>query len=165
MSVTTTDLKSMLSKVRKHEGAPAAPASGPPAAAVMVATPALGAAVNPPPAAPAPTPEPTAAAAAAAAAAIEEQERYDVDSILLEINADEELLLRILGMLYRSKKRNPNGGAISIIDMEKQLGLVRESGTFVINYMKARKLIETNDKSANMITVEGIEYLRNKLTK
>lgn len=141
MSVSSTDLKSMLSKVRKADnGAPPPP---------------------PPPTPVAPPPAPAATAAATAVAPPDPEESYDLDSILREIATDEELLLRILGLLYRAKKRNPNGGAVSIIEMEKKLSLVRESATFVINYMKARKLIETNDKSANMITVEGIEYLRN----
>lgn len=151
----------MLSKVRKSDLS----FPPPPVPPSPKTTPAAAVAAAP---AQAPSPAetlPPVEAAAAAAAPPAEEERYDILSILKEIEADEELLMRILGMLYRAKKKNPNAGAISIIDMEKQLGLARESGTFVINYMKARKLIETNDKSANMITVEGIEYLRNKLDK
>lgn len=161
MSVSTSDLKSMLSKVRKADHSPSAPpqsspspqAPAPAAAAVAVEAPPPppGVEAAPAPAAAPPPPEP--------------EENYDVESILREINADEELLLRILGMLYRAKKKSPNGGAVGIIPMEKQLGLARESATFVINYMKAKRLIEANDKSANMITVDGIEYLRGKLAK
>lgn len=147
MSVTATDLKSMLNKVRKADLPP--PATEP----------------DPVPAKASPASEPQADRPGTSSPSDEDDGSYAVEAILEEINRDEELLLRILGLLYRAKKRSPNSGAVSIIPMEKKLGLERESATFVINYMKARKLIETNDKSANMITVDGIEYLRAKLTK
>lgn len=156
----------MLSKVRKSDLSFPPPPPPPPSPKTAQPAPVAAAPVQAPlPAEALPPVEAAVVAASAGAAPPVEEERYDILSILKEIEADEELLMRILGMLYRAKKKNPNAGAISIIDMEKQLGLARESGAFVINYMKARKLIETNDKSANMITVEGIEYLRNKLDK
>lgn len=136
MSVSTSDLKSMMNRVRRDPPAP------------------------PPEPAAAPSPPPVAASAAPAPL---EEEGTDVNSILMEIQRDEELLLRILGLLYRAKKKNPNGGAVAIPAMEKDLGLARESATFVLNYMKAKKLLEADDKSRNMITVDGIEYLQNKL--
>lgn len=89
----------------------------------------------------------------------------DTAAIINEIISDDEMILRILGLLYRAKKQHPNGGAVGIIEMEKQLGIEREGTTFVVNFMKAKRLIETDDKSRNMITVERIEYVRNKLTK
>lgn len=63
-------------------------------------------------------------------------------------------------MLYRQKKENPFSGFISILDMERILGLEREGATFIMSYMKTHRLIEMDDKSRMSITVPGIDYLR-----
>jgi hypothetical protein len=115
-------------------------------------------AADPPPA-PAEPAHPPAVEEAAAS------EATDIGSILEEIVRDEELMTRILGVLYRAKKKNPHGGAVAIMPMEKELGIARESASFVLNYMKTKHLIEADDKSRNLITVEGIDFLRARLTK
>ena len=91
------------------------------------------------------------------------QEEAELADLRAELLADEILIQRILGLLYRCKKKNPNGGFISILDMEKQLGVVREGATFVMSYMKTTKVIEMDDKSRMAITVPGIDYLRSVL--
>ncbi|HEU0123432.1 MAG TPA: hypothetical protein VFQ91_23080 [Bryobacteraceae bacterium] len=80
-----------------------------------------------------------------------------------ELVNDEVLIQRILGLLYRHKKKNPNGGYISILDMERTLQIEREGATFVMSYMKTQKVIEMDDKSRMAITVPGIDYLRRVL--
>lgn len=102
----------------------------------------------------APEPEPSPAAA---------QSASDLAEIQAELLADETLLLRILGMLYLQKKRNIVGYAVSIIDVEKRMGLPREGATFVCEYMKYKRLVLADDKSRFTITVEGIDYLRRGL--
>jgi len=139
MSVTTHDLKSMLNRVRKPDA------------------PKQEAATAAPPPAPE-TPAPPVVEEAAA-------ESTDIGSILDEIARDEELMTRILGVLYGAKKKNPHGGAVAIMPMEKELGIARESASFVLSYMKTKHLIEADDKSRNLITVEGIDFLRARLTK
>jgi hypothetical protein len=139
MSVSSNDLKSMLSKVRKAD-APAAPVKSP-------------------------EPEPPSVAVSFVEEAPPETQATDIGSILEEIVRDEELMTRILGILYRAKKKSPNGGAVAIMPMEKELGIARESATFVLNYMKTKHLIEADDKSRNLITVEGIDFLRTRLSK
>jgi len=80
-----------------------------------------------------------------------------------ELSCDETLILRILGMLYLTKKRSAITVAVSIFDVEKQMGLPREGATFVCEYMKKKSLILADDKSRFTITVEGIDYLRQAL--
>ena len=156
MSVSSNDLKSMLSRVRGAEGLAQPPKPKQP---------------------PAPLPPPEeatgsggAAASAAATAVAEESaetlesESTDIGTILSEIMEDEELMTRILGILYRAKKKTPHGGAVAIIPMERELGIERESATFVLNYMKTKRYIETDDKSRNIITVVGIDFLRARVT-
>ena len=91
------------------------------------------------------------------------QEEAELADLRAELLADEVLIQRILGLLYRRKKLNPNGGFISILDMEKHLGVEREGATFVMSYMKTTKVIEMDDKSRMAITVPGIDYLRSVL--
>ena len=87
-------------------------------------------------------------------------EQAELEFIRTELYSDEVLIQRILGMLYRQKKENPFSGFISILDMERNLGLERESATFVMSYMKTHHVIEMDDKSRMSITVPGIDYLR-----
>jgi hypothetical protein len=103
---------------------------------------------------------PTAAEISAAAQRNGTEESVDIDDLRDELSADEVLLQRILGLLYRKKKSNPNAGYISILDMERILGLEREGASFVMSYMKTQKVIEMDDKSRMAITVPGINYLR-----
>ncbi len=92
-----------------------------------------------------------------------QQSASDLAEIQSELVADETLLLRILGMLYLTKKRNIVGFAVSVIDVEKRMGLPREGATFVCEYMKHKRLVLADDKSRFTITVEGIDYLRRGL--
>ena len=87
-------------------------------------------------------------------------EQAELEFIRSELYGDEVLLQRILGMLYRQKKENPFSGFISILDMERILGLEREGATFIMSYMKTHRLIEMDDKSRMSITVPGTDYLR-----
>jgi len=87
----------------------------------------------------------------------------ELAELRMELFNDEVLIQRMLGLLYRSKKKNPNGGFISILDMEKILSIEREGAAFVMMYMKTQKVIEMDDKSRMAITVPGIIYLRSVL--
>ncbi|GEM_PF-6693218 len=80
-----------------------------------------------------------------------------------ELSCDETLILRILGMLYLTKKRNVVNVAVSIFDVEKQMGLPRQGATFVCEYMNKKNLVLADDQSRFTITVEGIDYLRQTL--
>lgn len=85
----------------------------------------------------------------------------DLESLRAVLREDEELIERLLGMLYRVRKLNPHViAAVSIIEIEKRLGLPREGGTFIFGYLKTKRFIEADDKSRLAITVEGIDYLR-----
>ena len=91
------------------------------------------------------------------------QEEEELADLRDELLSDEVLIQRILGLLYRCKKENPNGGYISILDMERLLNIEREGASFVMSYMKTLKIIEMDDKSRMAITVPGIDYLRGVL--
>jgi hypothetical protein len=91
------------------------------------------------------------------------EEEEELADLRAELFADEVLLQRILGLLYRCKKKNPGGGFLSILDMEKILCIEREGAAFVMAYMKTQKVIEMDDKSRMAITVPGIVYLRSVL--
>ena len=157
MSVTSHDLKSMLNRVRKPDAEvpsfqPKSPAPPPPPVATAP-VPAVAPVV------------PTVVAAAPAPTETAEAVAGEVGSVFDEIAQDEQLLLGILGILYRAKKKNPLSGAVAIMPMERELGIARESATFILNYMKTKHYIEADDQSRNVITVEGIDLLRTRLTK
>ena len=91
------------------------------------------------------------------------EQAEELADLRAELFSDEVLIQRILGLLYRCKKKNPNSGYISILDMEKTLKIEREGASFVMSYMKTQKTIEMDDKSRMAITVPGIIYLRSVL--
>ena len=149
MALDTVDLISLLSRARKPVSEP-----GPGEIAVK----------SPEPAAPETSPMagPVAKSISKPIAKIEEQAEELAD-LRAELFSDEVLIQRILGLLYRCKKKNPNSGYISILDMEKTLKIEREGASFVMSYMKTQKTIEMDDKSRMAITVPGIIYLRSVL--
>ena len=161
MALESVDLLSLLKRARTTTHARAVAESA--AAEAAVATASLAATVTAvaiEQKTPSTTPEPARPSTPAVVGVQEEAELADLRAELL---ADEVLIQRILGLLYRRKKLNPNGGFISILDMEKHLGVEREGATFVMSYMKTTKVIEMDDKSRMAITVPGIDYLRSVL--
>ena len=145
MALDTVDLISLLRRARKPVSEP-----GPAEIAVNSPEPA------------APETNSIAKSIANPLAKIAEQAEELAD-LRAELFSDEVLIQRILGLLYRCKKKNPNSGYISILDMEKTLKIEREGASFVMSYMKTQKTIEMDDKSRMAITVPGIIYLRSVL--
>jgi len=153
MALESVDLLSLLKRARKspstgaENGTPAVVESAPASSLTGKSAPAEAAAVP----------------AAAAGSVVKPQEAEELAALRAELYSDEVLLQRILGLLYRRKKENPNSGFISILDMERILHIEREGATFVMSYMKTQKVIEMDDKSRMAITVPGIDYLRGVL--
>ena len=161
MALESVDLLSLLKRARSTSHARAAAESA--AAEAAAATASLAAtatAVAEAQEAATPSPE---AAKPVTPAVVGVQEEAELAELRAELLADEVLIQRMLGLLYRCKKKNPHGGFISILDMEKQLGVEREGASFVMSYMKTTKVIEMDDKSRMAITVPGIDYLRGVL--
>lgn len=90
----------------------------------------------------------------------DEAPRAEDKSLEAELLADEILLRRILGLLYMARKFNTVTAALSVLEIEKALGLEREEGTFIYSYMKTKSLLVADDKSRYSITTQGIDYLR-----
>lgn len=145
MALESVDLLSLLNRARKSTHEPEDHGS----VALEVRAPSLDA----------PAESPRAAGSPPPVAKIQEEEEELAD-LRAELFGDEVLIQRILGLLYRCKKRNPSGGFLSILDMEKMLNIEREGAAFVMSYMKTQKIIEMDDKSRMAITVPGIVYLR-----
>lgn len=155
MALESVDLLSLLKRARKSPPSPA-----PTDSSVTAPLPAATALQEVAPSEPPPELNAVPPSAPRIAKVQEEEELADLRDELL---SDEILIQRILGLLYRCKKENPNGGYISILDMERLLHVEREGATFVMSYMKTQKVIEMDDKSRMAITVPGIDYLRGVL--
>jgi len=70
---------------------------------------------------------------------------------------DRRLFQGVLSLLYAARRRDPRGGGLGSVALEKMLGAPREHLDFPIWYLKARGWIETLDNGQFAITVEGIE--------
>jgi hypothetical protein len=166
MPISSVDLISLLDKVKKGNADPAAGASPATAAKSSAQAPAAAPskAAAPAPSAPAPKAAEQVEVTIPAPRTdliMPEESGNDLETLRAVLQEDEELIEKLLGLLYRVRKLNPHGiAAVSIIEIEKRLGLPREGGTFIYSYLKTKRLIEADDKSRFAITVEGIDYLR-----
>ena len=76
-----------------------------------------------------------------------------------EREGDRRLFQGVLSLLYAARRRDPRGGGLGSVALEKMLGAPREHLDFPIWYLKARGWIETLDTGQFAITVEGIDKL------
>jgi curved DNA-binding protein CbpA len=72
---------------------------------------------------------------------------------------DRRLFHGILSLLYVARRRDPVGGGIGAIHLEKMLGCPDEHLQFPLWYLKQRGWIEKLDTGQFAITVEGIDKL------
>jgi curved DNA-binding protein CbpA len=79
------------------------------------------------------------------------------------IDSEANRRLGVLCLLYNRRKSNPSSPALSVLELENMMFLPREHLTFTIWYLKAKKWIQSDDKSSLQITADGIDYLESSL--
>ena len=67
--------------------------------------------------------------------------------------------LSVLEILYTKRRMEQNQASIYLMDLEKMIGRPREHLEFTIWYLVQKKLIQYDDNSRLILTVEGAEYL------
>ncbi|HME10256.1 MAG TPA: J domain-containing protein [Bryobacteraceae bacterium] len=65
----------------------------------------------------------------------------------------------ILSVLYDRRRTNPFKPSLSLRHMEGMLNVTAEELAFAMWYLKQRNLVLSDDKSALLITVEGMDFL------
>ena len=67
--------------------------------------------------------------------------------------------LAILEALYTKRRMDQNNSGLSILDLEKMIGRAREHLEFTIWYLVQKRLVQRDDHSNLVLTVEGAEHL------
>ena len=67
--------------------------------------------------------------------------------------------LSVLEVLYTKRRMEQNQASIYLMDLEKMIGRPREHLEFTIWYLVQKKLIQYDENSRLILTVEGAEYL------
>ncbi len=72
---------------------------------------------------------------------------------------DQRIFHGILSLLYVARRRDPEGGGLGPVHLERTLGTPREHLGFPVWYLKRRGFIETNPNGLLAITVAGVDEL------
>ena len=75
---------------------------------------------------------------------------------------DQRIFHGILSLLYVARRRDPEGGGLGPVHLERMLGTPREHLAFPLWYLKRRGFIEINPNGLLAITVEGVDKLGSK---
>lgn len=87
---------------------------------------------------------------------------FDQSSAGDEREEDRRMFHGILSLLYIARRRDPKGGGLGSITLEKMLGCPQQHLEFPLWYLKARGWIQILDTGQVAITVEGIDKLSNR---
>jgi len=87
---------------------------------------------------------------------------FDQSSAGDEREEDRRMFHGILSLLYIARRRDPRGGGLGSVTLEKMLGCPQQHLEFPLWYLKARGWIQILDTGQVAITVEGIDKLSNR---
>jgi curved DNA-binding protein CbpA len=69
----------------------------------------------------------------------------------------------MLCLLYTQRRVNQMNPALSVLEIEQMMSIPREHLLFTIWYLKAKRLIQQDDRSSLLITAEGVDFMENNL--
>ena len=72
---------------------------------------------------------------------------------------DRRIFHGVLSLLYVARRRDPEGGGLGVVHLERTLGVPREHLEFPMWYLRRRGWIETLNGGQIAITVEGVDML------
>ncbi len=79
------------------------------------------------------------------------------------IDAEAKIRVGVLCLLYAKRRANPDYAALSLLDMEHLMDFPREHLHFAMWYLKAKRLIQQDDRSSFIITADGVDFLETQL--
>jgi curved DNA-binding protein len=75
-----------------------------------------------------------------------------------DFDMEEIVRLLILGVLYRTRRAEPQKPGIFVLDLEELTGTPREHLEFTIWYLLQKNFVQRTDNSFMAITAEGVDY-------
>lgn len=84
-----------------------------------------------------------------------------IDAIKEEV----EIRFRMLCVLYGRRREDPQSGMMTTLQIQQALEVDGEKLFFATWYLRIKKLVAINDRSAVHITTEGIDYLEEQISR
>jgi curved DNA-binding protein CbpA len=79
------------------------------------------------------------------------------------LEAEANIRIGILCLLYAKRRANPDYAALSLLDMEQLMAFPREHLQFAMWYLKSKRYIQQDDRSSFQITADGVEFLEDQI--
>jgi len=89
----------------------------------------------------------------------ERAQTFDHKSAVNSEQTDRRIFDGVLRLLFTARRRNPTGGGLGSVDLERMLGVPCDELEFPTWYLKRKGWIEVLDSGQFAITVEGIDSL------
>lgn len=81
------------------------------------------------------------------------------------IEAEAKIRLGVLCLLYNKRRSSLDHPSLSLLELEKLMAFPREHLLFATWYLRSKKFVVSDDRSAMVITAEGVEYLETQLDR
>jgi curved DNA-binding protein CbpA len=75
------------------------------------------------------------------------------------VEAETNRRLGVLSLLYNQRATNPEHPAVSLLDLEREMGFPREYLTFTTWYLRAKDYVTVADNSDFALTASGADYV------
>jgi curved DNA-binding protein len=75
------------------------------------------------------------------------------------IDGENNRRLAVLAVLYFRRRENPTGPAVSLKELEKQMGFPRDYLDFTMWYLTKKRYITKADNSDFSLTVDGVDFV------
>jgi hypothetical protein len=90
---------------------------------------------------------------------------FELSEFVNGIEGEMNRRLGILSLLYNRRRTSPQGPGISILDLEKRMGMPREYLDFTTWYLKSKQFITAGDNSEFVLTALGVDYVESNCSQ
>jgi curved DNA-binding protein CbpA len=87
---------------------------------------------------------------------------FELSEFVNGIEGEMNRRLGILSLLYNRRRTSPQNPGISVLDLEKRMGMPREYLDFTTWYLKSKHLIGMQDNSEFVLTADGVDYVESQ---
>jgi hypothetical protein len=90
---------------------------------------------------------------------------FELSEFVNGIDGEVNRRLGIVSLLYNRRRTSPHSPGISILDLEKRMGMPREYLEFTTWYLKSKHYVTFGDNSELVLTALGVDYVESNYPK
>jgi len=90
---------------------------------------------------------------------------FELSEFVNGIEGEMNRRLGVLSLLYNRRRTSPQSPGISILDLEKRMGMPREYLDFTTWYLKSRQFITAGDNSEFVLTALGVDHVESNCSQ